>query len=191
MEGFGVIDLRRLHYYKKSFSYFAEQLSYPKEVQLPDVDEWFSFADPAYRNVKKFAEEIKKFNLSELQELYVETFDFNDKATLYMTYYKFKDTRERGQLLAVLKTFYEMYGLKMDDYELSDYLPLMCEFLSVIDWEGNERTVENIGVLFSVIEDGTYHLFNALKETDNPYAYLVRGLRDTFKDCIVQEALNG
>ena len=32
-------------------------------------------------------------------------------------------------MLAKLKVLYEMFGLKMVDNELSDYLPLMLQFL--------------------------------------------------------------
>ena len=35
-------------------------------------------------------------------------------------------------MLAKLKVLYEMFGLKMVDNELSDYLPLMLQFLRSI-----------------------------------------------------------
>lgn len=45
-----------------------------------------------------------------------------------MTYNQFDTQKERGQMLAKLKVLYEMFGLKMVDNELSDYLPLMLIF---------------------------------------------------------------
>ena len=45
-----------------------------------------------------------------------------------MTYNQFDTQKERGQMLAKLKVLYEMFGLKMVDNELSDYLPLMLQF---------------------------------------------------------------
>ena len=59
-----------------------------------------------------------------------------------MTFYKFEDGRERGQMLAKLKETYEMFGLGIAGSELSDYLPLMCEFLYAPNWQGHERKLE-------------------------------------------------
>ena len=42
-------------------------------------------------------------------------------------------------MLAKLKVLYEMFGLKMIDNELSDYLPLMLQFLQVARWENDVR----------------------------------------------------
>ncbi|EUJ46011.1 hypothetical protein [Listeria rocourtiae] len=61
-----------------------------------------------------------------------------------MTFYKFEDARERGQMLAKLKVLYEMFGLLPDDAELTDYLPLMLEFIDAGDWYMDERSGESI-----------------------------------------------
>ncbi|MBU5904568.1 molecular chaperone TorD family protein, partial [Vibrio cholerae O1] len=79
----------------------------------------------AFRNV------MMTFSLSEIKAIYTDTFDFTKKAPLYMTYNKFDTQKERGQMLAKLKVLYEMFGLEMVDNELSDYLPLMLQFLQV------------------------------------------------------------
>lgn len=42
-------------------------------------------------------------------------------------------------MLAKLKVLYEMFGLKMVDNELSDYLPLMLQFLHVASWHNDPR----------------------------------------------------
>ena len=52
-----------------------------------------------------------------------------------MTFNKFDTQKERGQMLAKLKVLYEMFGLKMVDNELSDFLPLMLQFLQVADFK--------------------------------------------------------
>ena len=35
-----------------------------------------------------------------------------------------------------------------------------------------------------IIEDGTYTMANLLAEDHNPYAYVVRALRQTLKECL-------
>lgn len=82
-----------------------------------------------------YRDQIQSYTLTEIKQLYTDTFDFNKQAPLYMTYNKFDTQKERGQMLAKLKVLYEMFGLEMVDNELSDYLPLMLEFLYAAQWQ--------------------------------------------------------
>lgn len=107
-----------------------------------------------------------------------------------MTYNKFDTQKERGQLLAKLKVLYEMFGLKMVDQELSDFLPLMLEFLSVANWNDDDRAIDNIEFVIMIIEDGTFAISEQLAESQNPYYYLIRSLRKTLKACIELEQMN-
>ncbi|MEJ7351138.1 nitrate reductase, partial [Staphylococcus epidermidis] len=84
------------------------------------------------------------------------------------TYNKFDTQKERGQMLAKLKVLYEMFGLKMVDNELSDYLPLMLQFLQIADWENDDRAQENLQLIIMIIEDGTYEMANELAKNNNP-----------------------
>ncbi len=101
-----------------------------------------------------------------------------------MTYNKFDTQKERGQMLAKLKVLYEMFGLEMVDNELSDYLPLMLQFLQVAEWRNDPRAEDNIQLIIMIIEDGTYVMANALGEDNNPYAYVIQALRKTLKLCL-------
>lgn len=189
---FGVIDLEKLYKHKPAFGFFAQQLTYPEKLTFHPtaIEESFSTEDPAYELVKGYWDEIHTYSLDDIQELYVQTFDFQKSATLYMTYFKFEDAKERGQMLAKLKVMYEMFGLDMPAEELSDYLPLICEFLYAAEWLGDPRAKDSFNILFAVLEDGTYHLIEALEKFNSPYLGLVRGLRETFKACIEREAVN-
>lgn len=190
MEGSGVIDLGRLYDYKETLGFFAQQLSYPEDTTyFQQADEHFSSDNPAYRHVLAYLEGIKNYSLDEIQELYVETFDFNESSTLFMTFFKYKDARERGQMLARLKVLYEMFGLAMPEDELSDYLPLICEFIYGADWHEDPRAKDSFSLLFAVVEDGTYHLLETLEKVNNPYFSLVKALREMFKACLLREAL--
>ncbi len=68
-------------------------------------------------------------SLAELQHGYVDTFDFNAKHALYLSYWTDGDTRRRGEVLARFKAVYRGTGAVIDTHgELPDYLPLVLEF---------------------------------------------------------------
>src|SRR5690625_478812 len=133
---------------------------------------------------------MSKKNLDEIQSHYSETFDFQKDATLFMTYVKFEDSKGRGQMLARLKVLYEMFGLDMPKGELSDLLPLMCEFIYAAEWRGDPRAQTSFSLLLAVLEDGSYHLMKALEKYESPYYHLVKGMRETFKACIIHQEVH-
>lgn len=59
---------------------------------------------------------------------YVETFDLRRRCALYLTYYRFGDTRRRGMAMISFKTAYRVAGFVPSDAELPDYLPLVLDF---------------------------------------------------------------
>src|SRR5699024_12794367 len=81
-------------------------------------------------------------------------------------------------------------GLEMPEGELADLLPLMCVLVEVAEWKGDPRAQQSFSLLLAVLEDGSYHLMNALKKYESLYYLLVRGMSETFKACIVQKEAN-
>lgn len=185
-----MINLEKLYRYKLSFGFFAHHLTYPQKLDFHPsmIEESFDPEHPAYEHVQRYWEQMHELSLDQIQEMYTEIFDFDKDSTLFMTYFKFEDAKERGQMLAKLKVSYEMFGLEMPDTELSDFLPLICEFLYAAEWLGDPRGPQSFQMLIAVLEDGTYHLLKSLEKKDSPYFHLVKGLRETFKVCIEQEA---
>ncbi|RIP37342.1 nitrate reductase molybdenum cofactor assembly chaperone [Staphylococcus gallinarum] len=192
MGGFSVINFNTFGLYQELLGYHAQLLDFPskKTFKSETFNQIVNESQAAYSELKTFKAKIEEYSLIEVQQLYSNTFDFNKKAPLYMTYNKFDTQKERGQLLAKLKVLYEMFGLKMVDQELSDFLPLMLEFLSVANWTNDDRAVDNIEFVIMIIEDGTYAISEQLAHTQNPYYYLIRSLRKTLKACIEQEQMN-
>ena len=187
MGGSGVIDLDLLYEKKQIFGFFAKQLTYPEKGTFhPSVFEGsVRPSDPSYTEVKKYWDTMQTYSLDEIQELYTYTLDFQSDATLFMTYVKYGDSKERGQMLARLKVLYEMFGFNMSDSELSDLLPLMCEFIYICDWKGDPRAQQSFSMLLAVLEDGSYNLMKALEKYNSPYHPLVKGMREEFKACII------
>lgn len=187
--GSGVINLEKLYDHKHSFGFFSYHLTYPEKLDFHPqlIEDHFEEGHPAYGHVQTYWSLMHEYSLDEIQEMYTSTFDFQKDSTLFMTYFKFEDAKERGQMLAKLKVLYEMFGLEMPDSELSDFLPLICEFLYAAEWLGDPRAPQSFGMLVAVLEDGTFHLLNSLEKHGSPYYHLVKGLRETFKACVERE----
>jgi nitrate reductase delta subunit len=62
---------------------------------------------------------------------YVETFDLRRRCALYLTYYRYGDTRKRGMAMLAFKAAYRAAGLEPSDSELPDYLPLVLDFAAL------------------------------------------------------------
>lgn len=193
MGEFGVINLDEVYKYKKSFGFFSNQLTFPREIDFHprEFDGTFDPSHPAFPYIEQYWKDMHDISLDDIQQVYTQTFDFDRDTNLYMTYFKFEEQKERGQMLAKLKVLYEMFGLKMPDNELSDYLPLMLEFLYAAEWRGDDRAAESLTLLIMVLEDGTYHMIQALERNKSPYFNLIKGLRETFKACVDESMKEG
>ncbi|RIM34312.1 nitrate reductase molybdenum cofactor assembly chaperone [Staphylococcus caprae] len=186
MEGFSVINLQKLHRFQESLGYLGQQINFPEKLTFHPTtfEETITQSHPGYEELSHYRNIMMQYSLSEIKAIYTDTFDFSKNYPLYMTYNKFDTQKERGQMLAKLKVLYEMFGLKMVDNELSDYLPLMLQFLQIADWENDDRAQENLQLIIMIIEDGTYEMANELAKNNNPYAYVIKALRKTLKACI-------
>jgi nitrate reductase molybdenum cofactor assembly chaperone NarJ/NarW len=84
---------------------------------------------------------------SELRRMYVETFDFDRRCGLHLTYHVHGDRRQRGLELVRLKRRYAEAGIPLEGSELPDYLPVVLEFTSLRPDEGREVLTSFRGVL--------------------------------------------
>jgi len=119
---------------------------------------------PLGEALKPFLDWVETKTERELKEFYVSTFDFSTKYTLYLTYHRYGDERERGQVLASLKEVYTKEGL-FPERELPDYLPLVLEFASL---EGTQKGKEILTQYLKEVEK----IHKNLREDGNPYAHL-------------------
>jgi nitrate reductase delta subunit len=99
---------------------------------------------------------------------YVETFDFDRRASLYLTYYAHGDTRDRGAALVGLRTAYRAAGYELCGGELPDYLPVVLEFAALSE----------VGV--RVLDDhraALEALRSKLRSAGSPYVHVVDVVR--------------
>jgi nitrate reductase delta subunit len=90
------------------------------------------------RAVEGVLDSIAGTPLPELRRAYVETFDFDRRCGLHLTYHTHGDRRQRGLELVRLKRRYAECGLPFEGSELPDYLPVLLEFASLRAEEGRE-----------------------------------------------------
>ena len=70
-----------------------------------------------------------------LEEEYVRTFDMVPEHSMHMTHHLIGEDKNRGPALIDLGEYYKSYGFELneDAKELPDYLPLMLEFISMLE----------------------------------------------------------
>lgn len=95
---------------------------------------------------------------------YVDTFDLQRRSALYLTYYRYGDTRKRGMAILAFKNAFQSAGFEATDADLPDYLPLVLDFAAL--------TPRGEALLRAHRADLEL-LRRALHQADTPYAYVV------------------
>lgn len=107
--------------------------------------------------------------LMDAQAAYVALFDRSRRLSLYLYEHLHGESRDRGGSMVRLRMLYERHGLEPDPQELPDYLPMVCEFLSLLPPKAAK----------SVLADAA-HLLEALRtrlaERDSLYEPVAAGL---------------
>ena len=98
---------------------------------------------------------------------YVETFDLRRRCALYLTYYRYGDTRKRGMAMLGFKAAYRAAGLEPDEGELPDYLPLVLDF-AALHARGEK--------LLRAHQADLELLLRALRQAGSPYASVVEAV---------------
>lgn len=189
MGGFGVINYDQLNQLRPTLAILSGLIDYPtvdtfSQDTWKQINENHVLSESDQTNLKNLFQQLAKQPLLKTQVDYSNLFEMNRRYTLYMTYYKMIDSRQRGSLLAKLKMLYEMFGVSESSSELSDYLPLMLEFLACGDYLTDYRR-KDLQLAFGVIEDGTYNLLkNAVVDADKPYIKLIKLTREVVGSCV-------
>jgi len=114
-------------------------LDYPDEAliaRLPDLRTAVATLHGTARSaLGGVLDHLESTPLGKLAADYVETFDLRRRACLYLTYYGYGDTRQRGVALLSFKAAYRKAGLLLTDEELPDHLCVVLEFTATGDAE--------------------------------------------------------
>src|SRR5690625_4230043 len=126
--------------HQKAYKIASILLQYPTDIWLSNIHaietEVNKVAHPSMTtHFNHFIDYVKSNPLLTLCERYVETFDYHGIVTLHLTYNVFKDSRKRGEALIELQRLYKKVDLEKTYAELPDYLPLILEFLAIVESE--------------------------------------------------------
>lgn len=140
-------------------------LQYP-DAELAAAQEELESAAASEPRVARFLELRRGRPIDELQREYVETFDFDRRACLHLTYHTHGDRRQRGLELVRLKRRFAEAGLPLTGGELPDYLPVLLEFADLAP--------EGLGVALLAELRGPIELVRAaLEGRRSPYALVL------------------
>lgn len=112
-------------------------LTYPDSNFLDERSSIEEFISEYLSSAKIRNEVLKSINplyemmLKDLQELYVETFDYKEKANLYLTAHELGDSRKRGAALIKLQKLICESGYDYEGKDLADYIPMLLELLAM------------------------------------------------------------
>ncbi|NEB75162.1 nitrate reductase molybdenum cofactor assembly chaperone [Streptomyces sp. SID14478] len=99
-------------------------LTYPDE----ELYERLPLVRAAAPELAAFVDHAEATPLEELAAHYVQVFDFKNRHSLYLTWWRDGDTRRRGMSLVHMKETYREHGMEFTGEELPDFLPAVLEF---------------------------------------------------------------
>lgn len=160
---------------------FAQLLSYPAPDLFEALEDCQDQLNPAYpeaaTGIKQFQEATAPLSLERLEEIYTSTFDVNPVCFPYPGFHLFGENFNRADFLVKLKQKYEEHGFTAPENELADHLPVMLEFLSILDAQAV--------LARELIEDCLLPGLEKMSEgfTDHsPYAAVVRSLLNVLQN---------
>lgn len=144
-------------------------LQYPTAELLDGLDELDAFAattapKPAREEFGTFLAWLRATPPTEVAQHYVEIFDLRRRCALYLTYYRYGDTRKRGMAMIIFKTAYRDAGFVPCEDELPDYLPMVLDFAALTP--RGERLLHTHRADLELLR-------RALAKAQTPYAHVV------------------
>ncbi len=156
------------------YNILARLLDYPSPDLLAHLDEIVQLikADTAIHQHE--SEEISAFiywlqthSLTEIQQIYVQTFDMQPEHDLHMTHHIHGDSRDRGPALIDLAEHFKANGLELKEGEIPDYLPLLLEYVSTLEVDESRFFLADVGKILAILAEN-------LEKSESPYAKLIR-----------------
>jgi nitrate reductase delta subunit len=117
----------------RAFKLASVLLQYPTAALFDGLDALDAFAaatspKPTREAFEQFLTWLRATPPTEVAQHYVQTFDLRRRCALYLTYYRYGDTRKRGMAMIIFKAAYRAAGFVPCEDELPDYLPMVLDF---------------------------------------------------------------
>ena len=107
--------------------------------------------EPAQAPLLRMCDHLEATSLAELQAHYTDVFDLRRRCCLYLTYFSYGDTRQRGMALLRFSHAYKGSGLEFVGGELPDHLGVVCEFAATADLELGVRLLNETRAAIELI----------------------------------------
>jgi nitrate reductase delta subunit len=174
----------------RTYKALALLLSYPEEAyrDLYRVVVESIAEEGLLRNVGKlnrFADELAREDILDLQSRYVQLFDRGRQASLHLYEHVHGESRDRGQAMVELNRLYASRGVLLSAHELPDHLPVFLEFLSLLEPSEAAALLGEAAHVITALRD-------RLKKRRSPYAAVFEALvelADTNADPAALQAL--
>lgn len=160
----------------KTFKALGALMAYPEAETIEAVGEIAAAIDAEAllgraerKSLDALLDHLRTTELLKLQEDYVALFDRSRRLSLHIYEHLYADSRERGQAMADLAMIYRLNGYEIDARELPDYLPMLCEFLSLIPDKPARAVLADAVTVLEALRD-------RLAKRDNPYAAVLGAL---------------
>ena len=119
--------------------------------------------------VDELIDTLSSRELMDAQESYVDLFDRTKSLSLHLYEHVWGDAGERGQAMVRLQTVYKLHGFSHTASELPDYVPLFCEFLSLIPEKAARAILSDAAPVIEVLRE-------RLAKRGSPYAGVAAAL---------------
>jgi len=117
--------------------------------------------------LRRFLGWLRETPPSEVAKHYVATFDLRGRCALYLTYYRYGDTRKRGMAMLAFKAAYRAAGYEPTGGEVPDYLPMVLDFAAL-----HPRGEKLLHAHRADLE----LLLRALRDAPSPYAEVIEAV---------------
>ena len=157
----------------RTFRALGALLSHPSDELIAALDELRGVLASEglvdARPLEPLFAELNGGDLLDLQDGYFSLFDNTRSLSLHMYEHVWGDARERGQAMVRLQTVFALHGCTYDGRELPDYLPLFCEFLSLIAPAAARALLGDAAAVLEVLRE-------RLQRRGSPYAAVLAAL---------------
>lgn len=168
-----------------NYRLIAELLLYPEERDERLIADGIKVLKTAPKPFRKLIKSFVRQPASRSTEEYVATLELSPPCPLYLGSYLFDEPKScrgagmsgRNSYMMELTNIYRHFGFELNGSELSDFLPVMVEFLAI---SLERQDMDTIGLRRSFIERyllvGLDPLREALRKYESPYGLLVEAL---------------
>jgi len=152
---------------KDIFGLYAEILKYPS-----DINRLSKYLCDLRINE---SEGVKDCSLQRLQEIYVETFDFNEKTALFLSQHTAETTEKKSRIILAMAELLNEYKILKTPNAQPDYLPDILKAFRSILKTNNDEDAERY--LADILLETVRKIAEELKCSENIYAKIMKHLQ--------------